>query len=1432
MVYRKLPSLGRSATTDPILFYRVPSPGFDEIWLSSDATLSADDSRLGVFSWFNGVEGLAVGDSYSLARRISLPPVPLDSFLILRTDAGGVLADPQLANNILATPLQVAPARLPDLKVSPTLSPSAADPGQKIALAWTVTNFGTGSAVGQVNPVSFSGWTDAVFLSQDPVLDALDQRLATVGNEHSPLAPSDQYTAAIDVTLPLDATGDQYLLFVADDQNLTMDDANRINNVAAAPISFTGFADLEVANADVVATDGAAAGNVSVSWTVRNSGTHSLSSTWQDAIWFSTDPLLDPSDSLLGYVDIQGGGDVLPAGAFYSRAGRFTLPGITDGFVIVQADHANELLEPQLSDNLFSVPFDVDLIRVPDLSITDPSSPVSANLGETVSVSWTVANQGTGSATGNSGWHDAVYFSTDSVLDVSDQQLSSKAFDSFDPFFNSFTPLDPSGQYSLTSDIVLPDNLVGDFFLLFVADDDRSVWDFNRNNNVAAAPISLLASDLVVSDAALLPANPLLNGDVTVSWTVNNLGTAPAAPGGWQDRIWLSADDALGQGDVLLGSVPFTGAVLSIGGQYTSSSTVTLPDAALPGTYLLIQTDADDKVLEPEESNNVRPLPLSFLLPDLTVASSTDAGAGKAGETISVTWDVTDAGAAPAGRAWSDSVYWSTDSVYDSSDVLLLQTPAGKALTVGESYSSLQTVSIPAGALPGTYHLFVVTDSTLLQPESNENNNVSSPISVDVLPDLPDLVTVQASVSPATLRLGLDFEISWTVENQGGIEAATSASPRDRIYLSHDDQFDSSDVLLADVFTTNEFPLPVGGAYQKTLAVPDSRPGQLYNSTGVNFRKFIDAGGAAGDKYVIIVADAIGNVTESAVNNNVRAVPIRFEAPDLVISSASVPATATLNQNLDISWTVTNSGNLDAIYFSQDQVYISTDEFLGGDIQLANFGTNQYRPLPVGESYTVSGTVNIANIGTGTRYLIIKADTFSQQIGREIEQREDNNYLAMPIEISAAIDLNVISSSLPSTAANGEAFTVDWTVRNDGTQAASAVWNDRIYLSTDQIVDGSDLVMSVDAVNRTSNTLAPGDSYTISQQPRIPSNKPKGLYYILIAADATNVIGETDENNNLVVHPFEIADRESVDLVVSDIVVPAVAQPAQDVTVQWTVSNQGIEPAAPDWYDRIYRVDTSGRQLLGTFHYVGAGLGVGESYTQTQQIQLANELDDGNYQIIVETDVFDDVYEGPAENNNETAADTLLSVGHVDLVPVIVAAPAAAESSETITIEWRTENRGTATTNNSWVDRVYLSVNGTSNTLLLGEITHLDPLSPGDATTLRIDATLPLELSGDWHIAVVTDASNQIWERQQNEGTANRTTQPISITLKESADLQVTNLALPTDAQPGQSITAQWTVTNLGVEPAIPPASGGQWIDRLYLYNGTSKIHLRRHYPQ
>ena len=99
----------------------------------------------------------------------------------------------------------------PDL--TPTaLSVANADlnSGDPAVVSWTITNTGTGPALGN--------WNDVIYLSRDGVVGQDDIKLGTFALA-GPLAAGASYTMQQSVPLPLGATGSYKLLVVSDNQN-------------------------------------------------------------------------------------------------------------------------------------------------------------------------------------------------------------------------------------------------------------------------------------------------------------------------------------------------------------------------------------------------------------------------------------------------------------------------------------------------------------------------------------------------------------------------------------------------------------------------------------------------------------------------------------------------------------------------------------------------------------------------------------------------------------------------------------------------------------------------------------------------------------------------------------------------------------------------------------------------------------------------------------------------------------------------------------------------------------------------------------------------------------------------------------------------------------------------------------------------------------
>ena len=137
------------------------------------------------------------------------------------------------------------------------------------------------------------------------------------------------------------------------------------------------------------------------------------------------------------------------------------LDGIADGVQDATVTASATTYNP---GSLHLVTTDADL---PDLRVTDVSVPVmTVRTGQTVSVSWTVINNGVVPATGS--WVDRIYLSTDGQLGDDDVALGTA----------SFTGTLTVGQtYTQTRSITVPDN-VGRYYVIAVADGPSSVGEW------------------------------------------------------------------------------------------------------------------------------------------------------------------------------------------------------------------------------------------------------------------------------------------------------------------------------------------------------------------------------------------------------------------------------------------------------------------------------------------------------------------------------------------------------------------------------------------------------------------------------------------------------------------------------------------------------------------------------------------------------------------------------------------------------------------------------------------------------------------------------------------------------------------------------------------------------------------------------------------
>jgi subtilase family serine protease len=1279
-----------------------------------------------------------------------------------------------------------------DLIVSAATAPAAAVLGKTLEVSWSVTNQGDAAAL--------ADWYDYVYVSDDTTFDFSDTLVSSEFiSVQTPLAAGGNYTVTQNLFLPNTTTGSRYLLFVVDGSN-NQGEIDETNNVRAVPIQIS-TPDVDL----VVSATAPASGNwgetIEYSWTVTNQGDETATPDWYDYVYLSSDATLDDTDLYLSF-HWSGFQADLTADGSYTVTRNTSVPNTVSGsyYLLFAADRYNFQAETNDNNNVFAQPIEINAAELPDLVVSSGITPASATLGQSIEVSYTIANQGTGAATAD--WYDYIYLSDDATFDFSDTYVTSRQA-------GEQTPLVAGSSYAFTQSIIIPNYAsTGSRYLLFVADGNNSQIEDNETNNTLARPIEITASsaDLLVS-ATTVPASANVGETIAVSWTVTNQGSSEAVAD-WYDYVYISDDETFNFTDTYISS-RWAGnqTPLVAGAGYTATQNIFIPNTTATGSrYLVFVADGSNSQRETNESNNVRAVPITLGSVDLAVSAATAPASANVGETVEVSWTVTNQGNAVASGDWYDYVYISDDAIFDFDDTyisdaeIVTQTP----LAAGNSYTFTQNVTIPNAATGNQYLLFVA-DGDEEQGELNESNNTRA---VPIQLGGPDL-TVSAATAPVSGTLGESVELSWTVTNQGNV--AATADWYDAIYISDDATFDFTDTFVTSTWTGAQTPLAAGASYSFTqnVTIPIT---------------------ATGDRYLLFVADKSpyyydsNQQGETNENNNTRAVAINLSAPDLVVTDASNPTFAVLGQSVEVSWTVKNEGSVTALADWYDYIYISNDDVLDdSDTYISERWTGSDTPLVAGANYTATQNITIPNdVGTGSRYLLFATDKYYDDSGNQGETNENNNVLVKPIELGAPDLVVSAASTLASAAVLGQTASVSWTVTNQGSTDAPADWYDSIYISTDQTLDSSDtFVTSRWAGDNT--PLAVGASYIANQDITIPITGTGNRYLLFVADNSpyyyydSNQQGETNENNNVRAVPIQLSGP---DLVVSNIVAPIEGLSGQQIDIAWTVTNQGSEDATGTWIDTIYLSsdqEPGQDQYFGDFSFTGT-IAAGQSVVRQQTITLPVDLS-GDHWVIVQTNADNQFAEAPT-NNNTTVDDRAIDV-RLSPLPNLqvssVTAPPTAFSRQDAVIEWTVTNTGNgATSAPYWYDAVWLSLDNTldNSDTFLGSVTNTSYLNVGESYVNSLTATLPQNIEGDYYFLVETDYYDQVFEFQ-NEGDNFQVGGPTDIEPSPVPDFQVTSVNAPAQAFSGQTMSLSYTITNEG--EGIIPLSENEWYEYIYM---------------
>ena len=764
-------------------------PGTVATWTDSVIASPDDNPADGTtLAQFTHQGLLAAAAGYTEAQTFLLPPDFQGPYhLFVRTNATStVFENGSTGNNTAEAPnlFDVTPTAYADLVVSSVTVPPAAASGQSIALTWTVANQGIGTT-------STGTWSDDVSLATDPDGTGIFQDLGHFDHIGA-LAPGGSYTHTVDADLPDGLQGTFYVVVRTGGPYEFIYTGNDTGVAGPVTVALTPAPDLTPTR--IIAPPAADAGDqVDVSWTVQNLGPGDADAPWNDVLQLS-----QVGGTRVFKLGQFSSSQPLPAGQSYTRDEPVRLPSNLQGVFRFSVTTAQGLYEGGATGN--DTDADPDLLTLslplaPDLQVSTVTAPSQANAGGTLSVDFTVINQGT-AATTTPHWTDSVYLSLKSTLDGSAILLGA---------LPNQSALMPGGGYQTdTPDMVIPDTFGGAAYLIVAADSGHVVENPGKGDNTFVASIDinpLPPADLVTRGVAA-PDQAYDGSTISVSYSVTNKGLAATDVSSWTDTIWLAHDPkrpGTSKGDVLLATLPHDGVlgddptVLDPPTSYTETTTVTLPQHVSGQLYITAWADTFDQVLKTTLSANVnrddpnelyndnwQVRPITVLLtppPDLVVSSVTPQPTALGGDSFTVNWTVTNQGNSPTEDATLfDQVYLSNQPTYNAAGArqwLLGTVEHDGVLPAGGRYDAQATFAL-SPELAGTY-VIIDTNAGGISGGNPIPPTWEGPYTGNDTRSAPSLVT---PLHPADLRVtsivtqssndsGAPTTVQWTVTNVG-----------------------------------------------------------------------------------------------------------------------------------------------------------------------------------------------------------------------------------------------------------------------------------------------------------------------------------------------------------------------------------------------------------------------------------------------------------------------------------------------------------------------------------------------------------------------------------------------------------------------------------------------------------------------------------------
>ncbi len=1006
-----------------------------------------------------------------------------------------------------------------DLVVDSVSAPATLAYGDAVDVTWIVRNAGGAAVPG--------GWMDAVQFG--PGTDG-GTTLATVPIPAA-LAPGERYTNTATVTVPLggqNTPGTFYFVVRADSglQRVEAAEANNTGASAAVSVTRPPPADLAVTDATVPATVPAGQPATFV-WTVTNAGSTRAVAPWRETLVLTAEDGTSPV--ALSSLVIQS---PLDPGATVTRTQQVILPPTLAGSrrLVVTTDADDQVFETgDPANNVFATPSSF-VVTAPDL-VVESVSASPGTFGKPMSFEWVVKNRGNGAAVG--AWLDRLVLSGPGGTQVLPPKPRPGA-----------GALAPGASYTQSAAPVVPlsdQTRAGDHTLAIATDAGGDVGESDETNNQATSAAFRLDVPPLPDLAVLSVTVPVIappGGTVELVYVVTNRGKADAVPP-WLDTVSVAtaADPARLR---RLANIPAADPIPA-GGSVTRTNRVPIPLEFSGDVRFTVAADAGSQVVESDESNNLGLSdPASRVPLQVALAVGADSVAedvvppvfrirvtrsGPVDAALAVTLGTGDAGRLnppasvqiPAGQSGADVA------------VAVLRNPAvtgPKVVTLSASAAGFGGMSSDVTVLDADrVALSLELSGTTLaegltMPATVRRNGpvdaalqvVISAATTDLVP--PATVTIPAGQASATFALLAADNDRLDGPRPSGVTASAPGITGATAGLTVLDNDDPGIVVRVEPGSVSEAdgPAAAAGTVRRAKATPRQLTVQLASSDGAAI--YVPA-------TVVIPANAleagfpVTAINDRVVNGN-RSVTVSGWVVDSQTGATlatAAPAVVEVRDDdgpslrLSLGSTLAREGRSPAF-----TAVVTRNTDTNVDL-VVNLSVSDAREA------AVPATVTIRTGDKGAAFPVQTLDDGVVDGNKPVTLTATSAGFAtasaaFTVTDAQLPDLVVAELRAPDSGATGDLAAFGYKIRNQGFAAFAGTIVQRVYLSSDTVLDAGDLLLDETPF---AGTMQPGDAFDRTLSRRLPLQA--GAYHVIVVVDATDAVLETLENNNVAVAP-------------------------------------------------------------------------------------------------------------------------------------------------------------------------------------------------------------------------------------------------------------------------------------------------------------------------